>query len=406
MTADALTPRPFPWLSVLRPIAGLGTILATALVFVFVADIFQGNLTRTVPVTVLSDRAGLAMSPDARVKMLGVQVGKVSWIEDLPDGGAAIHLAMDPARLHLIPANVLVDVASTTVFGAKFVQLVPPADPSRAPMYAGQVLDSKHVTIEINTVFQQLTSVLSEVEPAKLNETLGAIASALRGRGEKFGQMVSHLNKFLATVDPSLRTLSHDIEVSPAVMNAYADAAPDLVKIAGNATQVSKTFVEEQQNLDTLLISTIGLADVGNDVVGNNRQALTDVVHLLVPTTDLANQYHEGLTCSLRGMLPLVHTPALPDPGVVISVSLLFGRERYRYPSNLPKVAAKGGPHCMDLPNVPFAKREPFLVTDVGANPAQYGNQGILLNSDRLKQMLFGPIDGPPRNSTQIGQPG
>ncbi len=367
---------------------------------------FQGRFTRTVPLTVLSDRAGLVMSPDARVKMLGVQVGRVSWIEDLPDGRAAIHLAMDPARLHLVPANVLVDIASTTVFGAKFIQLVPPANPSRTPLHAGQVLDSKHVTVEINTVFQRLTEVLSKIDPAKLNETLGAIAAAFRGRGEKLGQTVSHLNKFLATLDPSLPTLSHEIEVAPAAIDAYADAAPDLVKITNDATQVSKTVVEEQQNLDALLISMIGLADVGNDVVGTNRQALTDVLHLLVPTSDLTNQYHEGLTCSLQGLLAIANTPPMPEPGVVILVSLVLGRERYRYPSDLPKVAAKGGPHCMDLPNVPFAKREPFLIADVGTNPAQYGNQGILLNSDGLKQMLFGPIDGPPRNSTLIGQPG
>jgi hypothetical protein len=30
----------------------------------------------------------------------------------------------------------------------------------------------------------------------------------------------------------------------------------------------------------------------------------------------------------------------------------------------------------------------------------------VLLNSDALKEALFGPIDGPPRNSAQIGMPG
>ena len=52
---------------------------------------------------------------------------------------------------------------------------------------------------------------------------------------------------------------------------------------------------------------------------------------------------------------------------------------------------------------MPFEYRPPFLVADVGANPCRYGNQGILLNSDALKQLLFGPIDGPPRNTAQIG---
>jgi phospholipid/cholesterol/gamma-HCH transport system substrate-binding protein len=27
-------------------------------------------------------------------------------------------------------------------------------------------------------------------------------------------------------------------------------------------------------------------------------------------------------------------------------------------------------------------------------------------NFDGLKQLLYGPIDGPPRNSAQVGQPG
>jgi hypothetical protein len=55
---------------------------------------------------------------------------------------------------------------------------------------------------------------------------------------------------------------------------------------------------------------------------------------------------------------------------------------------------------------VPYEKRTPFVIADIGANQAQYGNQGILLNSDGLKQALFGPLDGPPRNTAQIGQPG
>jgi virulence factor Mce-like protein len=315
---------------------------------------------------------------------------------------------MDPSQLHFIPANVLVDIASTTVFGAKFVQLIPPADPSPQSMHAGQVLDAGHVTVEINTLFEELTSVLSKIEPEKLNATLGALASALNGRGHKIGQMLSDLDSFLATIDPSLPVLSHDIAVSSDVFNAYADAAPDLIKTADNATRISQTFVDEQQNLDALLVSTIGLADIGNEVVGGNRQALTDVLRLLVPTTDLTNQYHEALNCALAGMVPITKTPPQPEPGIIISVAFTLGIERYRYPGDLPRVAATGGPHCQDqgLPNVPFEMRPPFVVANVGANPFKYGNQGILLNSDGLKQLLFGPIDGAPRNTAQIGQPG
>ncbi|MCW2654582.1 MAG: virulence factor Mce family protein [Mycobacterium sp.] len=396
--------RPTP--AYLRPLAGLTTIVVIAGIFAVAVTLFRGGFTPTVPVTVLSPRAGLVMNPDAKVRMRGVQVGKVATIQTLPDGQAVLHLAMDPSQLHYIPANVLVDIASTTVFGAKFVQLVPPAEPSAKKMYPGQVLDAGHVTVEINTVFQELTSVLAQLDPAKLNETLGALASALNGRGEKIGQMLSDLDSFLAKIGPSLPALSHDIAVSPQVFGAYADAAPDLLKTADNATRISQTFVDEQRNLDALLVSSIGLADIGNDVVGGNRQALTDVLHLLVPTTDLTNQYNPALYCGLAGLLPLAYQAPSPVPGVQVLAGFTLGRDRYRYPTDLPKVAATGGPQCTDLPRLPYEARPPYVVADIGTNPAQYGNQGILLNSDALKQWLYGPIAGPPRNSMQIGMPG
>jgi hypothetical protein len=96
----------------------------------------------------------------------------------------------------------------------------------------------------------------------------------------------------------------------------------------------------------------------------------------------------------------------LPLPGIVVQASFTLGMDRYRYPTDLPKVAAKGGPQCTDLPRVPFEARPPYVISDIGTDPAKYGNQGILLNSDALKQWLFGPLAGPPRNSAQIGMPG
>ena len=398
--------RSFGATSLARPLAGLLTVAAILGVFALAVGLFRGSFTKTIPVTLISDRAGLVMNPDAKVKMRGVQVGKVGSIESRPDGRAALHLEIDPGALHLIPANVSADIASSTVFGAKFVDLVPPPDPSDKIMYAGQTLDGEHVTVEINTVFQQLTQVLAKIDPAKLNETLGAISKAFAGRGDKMGQTLTDFNTVLAKLEPSLPSLGRDIELTAPVANAYADAAPDLVQTVAHATTISDSIVAEQQNLDTFLVSMIGLADAGNDVVGSNRAALSKTLELLVPTTDLLDEYAPGLNCALGGMAVLSKQPPARDPGVAVNVAFTLGIERYRYPGNLPKVAAKGGPQCMGLPNIGFGNRAKYLVTDTGANPFQYGNQGILLNSDGLKQLLFGPLEGPPRNTAQIGQPG
>lgn len=389
-----------------RPLIGLATVLAVVAVVAVAVGLFRGSFTSTVPVTVLTHRAGLVMNADAKVKWHGAQVGSVQSIEALPDGRAAIELAMDPSYLDIIPSDVRVDIASSTVFGSKYVDLVPPAVSSRQPLQAGQILNAEHVTVEINTVFEQLSSVLAKIEPAKLNQTLGALATALDGRGDQIGQTMSDFDAFLAKIEPSLPAMEHELTVAPAVIGTYADVAQDLVDTVAAATTVGQTLVAEQEHLDTLLVSVIGLSEVGNEVVGGNRQAISDVMELLVPTTDLLNQYHEALNCGLGGAVQLAKAPGTPVPGGLLLQTIVLGQERYRYPQNLPKVAAKGGPQCTDLPKVGFQKHPPFVITDVNANPAQYGNQGIVLNSDGLKQLLFGPIDGPPRNGGQIGHPG
>jgi ABC-type transporter Mla subunit MlaD len=282
---------------------------------------------------------------------------------------------------------------------------MPPSSPPDGVLLPGQVISAERVTVEVNTVFQQLTELVAAVQPEKLNTVLTALASGLAGRGQKLGETVSDAESLLTLLEPSLPSLRQDIASAPGVLNTFADVTPDLMDTLRNVSHLSRLIVDEEVNLDRFLISVIGAADTGNEVVGGNRAVLTDTLRLLVPTTDLLNRYHPALNCLLRGLVPLVKAPPLRLPGAEVSTGFTWGVERYRYPQDLPKVAAKGGPQCAGLP-VEFEKRPPYLVADTGANPYRYGNSGIVLNSDGLKQMLFGPIDGPPRNSVQIGQPG
>ena len=129
----------------LPPLLGLITVVIVCVIFAVAVGLFKGSFTETVPVTVISQRAGLVMNKEAKVKMRGVQVGKVASIQPLPNGQAAIHLAMDPSQMKYIPGNVLVNIASSTVFGAKSVELVEPAQPSAQRLHSGQTLQVQHV---------------------------------------------------------------------------------------------------------------------------------------------------------------------------------------------------------------------------------------------------------------------
>ena len=85
-----------------RPLAGLATGRRASLRSSRLAiGLFRGSFTKTVPVTVISDRAGLVMNPDAKVKMRGV-------------AGRQGRLDRDAARRHGRPAPGDGSVAAAT----------------------------------------------------------------------------------------------------------------------------------------------------------------------------------------------------------------------------------------------------------------------------------------------------
>ena len=59
----------------------------------------------------------------------------------------------------------------------------------------------------------------------------------------------------------------------------------------------------------------------------------------------------------------------------------------------------------MGLPQLPFNTSPPqLIVTDIGANPVAVRKPSSCCSTPiGLKQLLYGPIAGPPRNSAQIG---
>ncbi len=104
-------------------------VVLTVVFVVVTSAIFAGSFRSSVPVTLKSERSGLIMETNAKVKMRGVEVGRVGHV-GASDGSAELQLELDPAQIQHIPANVEAQINATTAFGAKFVDLVYPENPA------------------------------------------------------------------------------------------------------------------------------------------------------------------------------------------------------------------------------------------------------------------------------------
>jgi phospholipid/cholesterol/gamma-HCH transport system substrate-binding protein len=353
----------------------LALIVAGMAVVGVTAARFQGTFTPSVPVTLISDRAGLVMDTGAKVKLKGVPVGKVARI--VPhSGNVSLQLDIDPAQVHDIPANVGARIRATTAFGAKYVDLIYPAEPSGARIHAGQVLTSQNVSTEVNTVFQNLTDVLHQIDPLKLNGTLTALAEGLRGQGRQFGEAISDSDQVLSAINPRSATMRADWLALKGFSDTYNAAAPNILTTLDAASTISATLTASSKALDELLRSVIGLSNSGIDLLGPNNGNLITAVNTAMPTTDLLMKYNPQLTCMLvGGQLALdsgwEHTAGVGDgKSALLDVALLLGDDAYKYPDNLPIVGAKGGPGgkpgCGSLPDVSKNFPVRYLVTNTG----------------------------------------
>ena len=72
------------------------------------------------------------------------------------------------------------------------------------------MLKSSNVTTEVNTVFQNLVNVLDQIDPAKLNSMLSALAEGVRGQGERIGQATTDANQVLLELNPRNETIRAD----------------------------------------------------------------------------------------------------------------------------------------------------------------------------------------------------
>ena len=351
-------------------------LLAAVAVFLFVTTTaFAGTFRSYVPVTLASDRAGLVLETNAKVMLRGVEVGRVSQIGESNDR-ASLRLEIDPDEIRYIPANVQAQISATTAFGAKFVELVYPQDPSPKRLAAGAVLHAKNVSTEVNTVFENVVDLLKMIDPIKLNAVLTAVAEGVRGKGERMGEATTDLNQVLVALNERSDTIRQDWRSFKKFNDTYDAAAEDIVSILNAASTTSTTVVNHQKALDNLLLSTIGFANAGTNLLGASRDNLVASVNTLEPTTDLLFKYSPEYTCFLKGTTWYLEHGGYSAWGgadgrtLQLDVALLLGNDPYVFPDNLPIVAAKGGPGgkpgCGSLPDVTkdFPVRE--LVTNTG----------------------------------------
>jgi phospholipid/cholesterol/gamma-HCH transport system substrate-binding protein len=336
-------------------VSGVVFLTVIALLVALSIAIYQKVFDKATWVTIHADRAGLQLAQFGDVRVNGALVGQVRDISQ--DGKqAVIKVALEPREAERIPDNVTVEIVPTTLFGQKYISLVPPEDPSGSPLQDGDEIPADRVdtNVELSRILSELFPLLRSIQPADLNATLNALSTALAGRGDQLGSTLDELDSYLTAIEDDLPTLRQDLELLAEVADTYNVAAPDLLAVLDNATTTSRTVLDQRQELDTFFGDVAGLSRTTTRILRANEESLIEVGRVTEPVLRLLSTYSPEFPCLLKGAHNYRPRLSATFKGGIIHQYFVFNTPQYRAydERDLPEYGEVGhGPWCLGLPN-------------------------------------------------------
>jgi len=358
------------------------------LTYAFYAKVF----VKTVDVELKTSHIGLQLNEHADVKLRGIIVGEVRGVATDGDE-ATVRLALKPDQVDEISSAVSARILPKTLFGEKYVALVPPTGSQGRHIRAGDVItrDKTAVGIEIEKVLNDALPLLQAVDPADLNATLNTLATALEGRGAEIAGTLTQLDAYLKKLNPHVPKLMDALARLTQVANLYGDATPDLVRALRNLTITGNTVVEKQLQLQQFFVDVQTLSSTGNAFLKDNEDRVIRLGQVSRPVLDLLERYSPEVPCFLQVLTETA--PILNDTfrngRLNINLELITNQPTPYEPNERPAYKDHRGPTCVGRNySHPGSKPGPYTQQ----NPAPYvtADDGVI--GDHNKNQRF-PID-------------
>jgi phospholipid/cholesterol/gamma-HCH transport system substrate-binding protein len=312
-------------------------------------------------VTLQTSALGLQLPERADVKIRGVIVGEVLGFATDADG-AEVTLGLYPDQVRTIPANVTGSIVPKTLFGEKYVSLEVPADPSPEHIEAGATIGRTEVAIEVEKVLNDLYPLLRAVQPAEINQTLNAIATALEGRGELIGKNLETVDSYLKRLNPQIPAIVDDLRLTAKVSTTYAQVMPQIAHILRNTITTTTTLEGREEKLNAFFDDLATFSDDARVFLDENGDNLIRLGQLGAAQLRVLAKYAPEYPCLTGGIVNAGKLQAEAFRGFTLHIVLetLPNQPRGYTAADVPVLGDKRGPSCLHLPTPPWSQSNPL----------------------------------------------
>ncbi|MGB0101309.1 MAG: MCE family protein [Nocardioides sp.] len=327
----------------------------------FTYAIFTKKFSEYDQVTLQTSTIGLQLPSRADVKVRGVIVGEVLAF-DANAEGAELTLGIYPEETETIPANVTGSIVPKTLFGEKYVSLEIPEDPSSESLRAGETIERTEVSIEVEKVLSDLYPLLRTVQPADINLTLNALATALEGRGDQLGENLETVDGYLQRINPQIPALVEDLRLTARVSDTYAEVMPEIASILDDTVTTTGTLEDREVQLNALFSDISSFSDTARGFLDENGDNLIRLSEIGDEQFGVFAKYAPEFECLTKGIVNAGKLQAEAFRGFKLHIVLetLPNQPRGYNANDQPRFGEDRGPNCLHLPNPPWSQDNPL----------------------------------------------
>ncbi|HZT66088.1 MAG TPA: MCE family protein [Acidimicrobiales bacterium] len=215
---------------------------------------------------------GQGVFPGSHVQILGLTVGSVTAVRN---EGDHVVVTMNLPSAHPVPSSVRAIVVAPELLGQRSVDLEPgyTGGPRLQP---GAVIPESRtsVPVETNTILNEFTNYLQQINPSNVHDAVANLAQILDGQGQALNDLIGH---------------------AAGTISLLADKGNQLGQLNGSLAQLTGTLDSRTSDIEALIRDY----DTVSGVIATDRQQLDAAVSSLAA----ASQQLAGLlTPNLSGI--------------------------------------------------------------------------------------------------------
>lgn len=242
----------------------------------------------------------LDLVPQSSVKLNDVNVGNVKNVtlqrgNQCSPGGPTATCAVATIVVRKdanLPSNETAAIQQTSLLGEKFIELLPPAQPSATLMKNGDVIgwNKTGVNPEVEQVLSALSLVINGGGVAQIQTITMELNKALKGHEGQARDALTQLNSFVGQLDAKKQVIVNALD---AINRISVEANKQTATIDATLTQLPGALTSingQREDLVKMLNALNNLGAVGTNVIARSKTQTIAIINNLQPILENLSQ--------------------------------------------------------------------------------------------------------------------